>query len=370
MRAYQGFTLTAAVALLSACGGKGSSEAAATAAPTITLGASDLAVATRATLRAGVPLSGPLDAKVSVVVGAPLAEQLVAVLVAEGDAVSRGQVLARFRDDVLRSAAVSAQADLARARAAVSLAAADSARADALFAEGAIARRDRDNALLAVDQARAQLALAAAQLAGAEDRLAGATLTAPVSGVVSARHAQAGDRVDFGKPVISIVNTRVLQLDAAVEARWLGAVRVGRPVALTVAGGARDTLMGRIARVNPVADPATRQVRIYVDVPNPAGRLVSGLYVSGMVLTETVTEAVTVPRAAIRIDGADRASVVFVVAAGRVSRRVVDPGVQDAASGRVEIRSGVSAGESVVIGPVDGLGDGTRVEIAGTPASR
>ncbi len=363
MRAYRGLAAAACIAALASCGGKGNTEAAASSTPAITLGASDLANAERTTLRAGVSLSGPLEAKVNVVVGAPLAEQLVAVMVNEGDAVQRGQAIARFRDDVLRAAAASAQADVARARAAVSVAASDSSRAETLFAEGAIARRDRDNALLAVDQARAQLALAASQLASAEDRLENATLKAPVSGVVSVRHAQAGDRVDFGKPVISIVNNGVLQLEASIEARWLGAVRVGRPVALTVTGGGSDTIMGRIARINPVADQATRQVRVYVDVPNGAGRLVGGLFVTGQVLTEQAANAVAVPKAAVRTDGAERATVVYVVAAGRVSRRVVELGVEDVGRGLVEIRRGVSAGESVVVGPVDGLGDGSRVEV-------
>jgi RND family efflux transporter MFP subunit len=354
--------------VVAACGGERDANAAAAESPAVTIGASDLAQATTATLRAGAPLSGSLEPKITVDVGAPMAEQLTAVLINEGDAVRQGQPLVRFRDDVLRAAALSARADLATARAAVNVAVAESTRAEALLAEGAIARRDRDNALLATEQARARLALAEAQLASAEDRAANATVTAPTAGVVSRRHAQAGDRIDFGKPLITIVNTAVLQLVASVEARWVTALRVGQPVVLTVANLATDTIAGRIARINPTADPATRQVRIYVDVPN-RGNLVGGLFVSGHALLEQVRNVVGVPRAAIRLEGEERQPVAYLVSAGRVVRRPVTVGVEDADRGLVQVREGLAAGDTVIVGTVD-VADGTRVEIAGTaPAS-
>jgi RND family efflux transporter MFP subunit len=340
---------------------------------TVTLGASDLATARTATLRSGVPLSGALEPKLTVDVGAPIGEQLTAMLVNEGDAVQEGQALLRFRDDVLRAAALSARADLATARAQVHLAVAESTRAETLFAEGAVARRDRDNALLAMDQARARLALAEAQLASAEDRLGNAVVRAPLSGVVSRRHVQAGDRVDVGRTLVTIVNTAVLQLEASVEARYVSALRVGRPVLLTVASVDHDTITGRIARMNPTADPATRQVRLYVDVPN-RGNLVGGLFVSGRALLEQVRDAVAVPAAAVRYEGEARAPVVYAVAGGRVARRAVAVGVEDADQGLVQLLRGVAAGDTVIIGPVDNVADGTRVTIAGggapAPAGR
>jgi len=356
-----------------ACGGKQETAAAAEAgeAPTVTLGANDIATAITVRLVAGVPISGPLTPKVSVTVGAPLAEQLVEMLVNEGDVVRQGQPIARFRDDVLRSASLSAQAEVATARTQLRVAEAESTRANALFAEGAISQRDRDNAYLGMESARSRQALVTSQAAGAADRLETATVKAPVSGVVSARHAQAGDRVDFGKPVLDIVNTSVLQLEASVEARWLAELRVGRPVKLTVTG-LDGEITGRIGRINPVADPATRQVRVYVEVPNSNGRLVGGLYVSGYAVTREVPNAVAVPKAAIRTEGTEGKPVVYVVTGGRIARREVQPGIEDAGGQLVEV-TGVSAGDSVVVGPVDGLTEGMRVEAgasARAPGSR
>jgi len=366
MRAMRVLVLAVAV-LVAACGGDGrDANAAAAQGATATIGASDLAQATTATLRSGVPLSGALEPKVQVVVGAPLAEQLVEMFVNEGDVVRQGQPLARFRDDVLRVAAASGRADVATAHAQVNVAVAESTRAVALFAEGAIARRDHDNAMVSLESARARLALAESQAASAQDRLEMATVRAPVTGIVSQRHAQAGDRVDFGKPVLTIVDNRTLQLEASVEARWLSGLRPGREVRLTLAqGGAGDTILGRIARINPVADPATRQVRVYVEVPN-RGNLVGGLFVSGRALLEQVQRAVAVPTAAVRLEGEERTPVVYLVSGGRVVRRPVVLGVEDPDQALVQVRSGVVPHDTVIVGQVDGLADGTRVEVAGS----
>jgi RND family efflux transporter MFP subunit len=356
--------LVLAAAALAACGKTEADGGAAAEGITVTLGASDIAPAVTATLRAGVPLSGPLEPKVVVDVGAPIAEQLREVFVNEGDRVEVGTPLVRFRDDVLRAAAVSARADVARARSGVSIAVAESTRAQTLLAEGAISPRDRDNALLAVEQARAQFALAEAQLANAEDRLDNSVVKAPVAGVVSRRHIQAGDRVDVGRTLITIVNTSVLQLEASVEARWIASLRVGRPVMLTVTGVVHDTILGRIARINPTADPATRQVRLYVDVPNH-GNLVGGLFVSGRALLEEVRDAVAVPRSAVRYEGEERTPAVYAIVDRRIVRRVVEVGVEDPDQDLIQVRSGVAPGDMLVVGPVDGLADGTKVEIPG-----
>ena len=372
MKAFLGVMAAASVLVLAACGGKKDTANAASASTVAaaTLGASDLVPATRATLVEGVPLSGPLTPKVSVVVGAPIAEQLVEMFVNEGDAVRQGQPIARFRDDVLRANALSARADLQTATTQVRVAAAESTRAETLFAEGAIARRDHDNTLLALESMRSRAALSASQAAASDDRLETATVKSPVAGVVSLRSAQAGDRVDFGKPIMTIVDNSVLQLEASVEARWLSELRIGRPVALTVAS-MRDTIIGRISRINPAADPATRQVRIYVDIANP-GSLVGGLYASGRALVREAKDAVAVPRTAVRREGTSGEPVVYVVASGIIARRPVTLGIEDADRGLVQITGGVAVGELVIVGPVDGLADGMRVDVgrASGPSDR
>jgi len=369
MKALVRVGLAAMAAALWACGGgEAATPADSGVALELMLGASDVAAVVTASLREGVPISGALLAKVNITVGAPLAEQVAEMFVDEGVPVRRGQPLVRFRDEVLRAAAASAQAEVTRAQLAVRIAGADSARAEALLREGAIAPRDYDNALVGLEAARAQVALSQAQAASANDRLESATLRAPASGVVSERHVQAGDRVDFGAPVVNIVDTRVLQLEASVPAQALPALRVGREVTLVTTSG--DAVTGRIARINPTADPATRQVRLYVDVANGEGRLVGGLYVSGRAIVREVRDAVALPRRAVRVEGDDRATVVYAVRGGVIAKVPVQLGVEDAEQGLVQVVSGLAAGDLVVVGPVEGLADGTRVQVTAAPASR
>ena len=366
MKRY-GLPLAAALAaaLSTGCGGKSAEGAKVEGAAAITIGAADVATAARADVQSGVPVSGSLEPKVSMTVGAPLAEQIVETFVEEGQRVAQGQPLVRFKDEVVRAGANSARADVATQRMQVSIAVAESTRAEALLREGAIAPRDRDNALLALNAARGRLALSEAQLASAEDRLETSTLRAPAAGVVSRRYAQAGDRVDMGKPVVDIVDTRVLQLTASVPVEYVGDLRVGRAVSLRASQLDSTRLTGHISRINPTVDEATRQVRVYVDIPNGAGRLVGGMFVSGRVLLRTAQGAVTVPRAALRVEGDARTPVVYALAAGKVQRRPVTVGVTDEDQGLVQITSGVQVGDVVVVGPVEGLADGVAAEILG-----
>ena len=370
MRRY-GWIFAAALAAGSAAGcGSGESDGAeAENAPErITIGAADLAAAARVTLRAGVPVSGSLEPKVSIAVGAPIAEQVVEMFVDEGQTVQAGQAMARFKDDVVRAAALSARADVATQRMQVTIAAAESTRADALLREGAIAPRDRDNAVLGLNAARGRLALAEAQAASADDRLETTTLRAPAAGVVSRRYLQAGDRADFGKPVFDLVDSRVLQLTASVPVEHVAELRVGRAVTLVVSQLDSTYVMGRISRINPSADAATRQVRIYVDIPNGARRLVGGMYVSGRVVTAEAANAVAVPRSAVRYEGEMRTPVVYAISGGKIARRVVTLGVDDEDQGLVQIRSGVALGEQVIVGPVEGVADNAPVEVVGAAA--
>ncbi len=359
----------AAALALAGCGRKAGGTAGTAAQQRITIGAADVAAATRADVQSGVPVSGSLEPKVNITVGSPMAEQLVETYVEEGQRVEQGQPLLRFKDEVVRAAAGSARADVATQRMQVTIAVAESTRAENLLREGAISPRDRDNALLGLNAARARLALSESQLASAEDRLATSTVRAPAAGVVSKRYVQAGDRVDMGKPVVDIVDNRVLQLTASVPVEYVGDLRVGRTVALRAAQLDSTRLLGRISRINPTADEATRQVRIYVDIPNGAGRLMGGLFVSGRVLLRQAPGAVVVPATAVRYEGESRAPVVYVIGGGKVQRRAVGLGVADDEQGLVQITAGVSPGELAVVGPVEGLADGAPAEVLGRTAA-
>jgi RND family efflux transporter MFP subunit len=338
-------------ASLASCSGKNSaaSDAGSETAASL-LGERDVATVVRTDLVAGVPVSGNLKPDVDIQIAAPAPELLDAVLVREGQAVTRGQVLARFRTSALAPAAASAVAHLKSARA-------DHERMQNLFKEGAVSQRDLEAAEAAYRAAESAAAYAGKQLDEA-------TVRAPVSGVIAARMVQAGDRVKEGATLFQLVNTSQFEFEATVPSEYVAQIRVGAPVALSVPGFPEGSVSGRVARVNAEADPATRQVRIYVQVPNPGSRLVGGLFASGRVVTGQEKAMLAVPRAGVRTDAAGR-RFVWILVNGKVARRDVEVGLVDEGRDLIGIKSGLSGGETAVVGPVEGLVPGQSIRVQG-----
>jgi len=294
-----------------------------------------------------VPVSGTLAPAIDIRIGAPIGEVIDEVLVREGQAVSKGQVLARFKLSVVDAAAAGSEAALKVARA-------DHERMQNLFAAGAVSQRE-------VEAAEAQWRAAAAQHEYNRKRLDEAVVRAPISGVVTERMVEAGDRVGEGDPLFQLANTSELEFEATVPAVYVGSVRPGSPVRLSVSGYADVAVTGRVARVNAQADAATRQVKVYVRVPNPGSRLVGGLFASGAVVTRESRRALAIPGAALRDAGGGTWA--MAVVGGQLARRDVEAGVRDDARDLVEVLSGLAEGDSVVVGPIEGLEPGQPVRV-------
>jgi len=343
--------LVLVVVLAARKGGARRPGAAADTTHTLVLGAGDVARAAPADLVAGVPVSGTLHPMVDIRIASPIPEVLEAVYVREGQAVRAGQALARFRTDAAGPAALSAEA-------AVQLDSADYVRMQNLFKEGAVSERD-------VQNAEVVLRAAQATAASADKKLSESTVRAPVNGVITTKAVDAGDRVKDGDQLFQLANISELEFEATVPSEFAPEVRPGAPVLLSVTGLAGVQVRGRIARVNATVDPATRQLKIYVSVPNGEQRLVGGLFAAGRVILRQVKGAIAVPQSALRTDSTAGAAYVLVVANGRIARRDVTAGAVDEQAGLVEIRKGLAAGDVVVAGPVPGLRAGDAVTVAG-----
>lgn len=358
-RGVAGAALTAAaVAMLSlplaGCNGAGANRGTTSKADTeVLLSNGDLAAVARADLAAGVPVQGTLKPAVDVSIVAPYPELIEAVLVKEGQAVRRGQLLARFRTSSSELAATSAESQRR-------VAAAEFDRMRNLFREGAVAQRD-------VDLAEAQLHAAEAAAAAANKALDDATVGAPDDGVIATRFVQAGDRVGDGDPLFRLVNTSELEFAASVPTEALDRIRPGDVVSLSVSGVDGATVAGRIARVNAAVDAATRQVKVYVNVPNRDRRLAGDMFASGRILLDVVKGAVSVPAGAVR-KGEGGAAYAWVVSAGRLEKRPVTTGVHDEVQDLVEVKGGLREGDRVIASPIEGLVAGQAVRVAGSPA--
>ena len=132
---------------------------------------------------------------------------------------------------------------------------------------------------------------------------------------------------------------------------------MGSPVVLAVSGATNAGLSGRVSRVNATVDPATRQVKVYVTVPNADHRFVGGLFASGRIVLREVKGAVAVPQSAIRRDEGSKVYV-LVVDGGRIGRREITTGATDEQASLVEVTRGSRAEKRSIVGPAEGLEPG------------
>jgi membrane fusion protein, multidrug efflux system len=352
-------TLAALALSIGACKDKATDSRAAPADPLVMIGRENIAVARLAELRSGPAISGTLEPKVDARLRAEISGPVQQTYADEGMRVRRGALLARIDDSAVRDAYLSARSAVRTAEAALKNAQRNGERASRLAKAGALPERDLETALWNATNAEAALADARARLATAEKQLSHTQVRASIDGVVSERQIAPGDVVQVGAAMFTLVDLRTLRLEATVPVEELGRLRPGSPVEFGVSGFDRQ-FRGRIERINPAVDPATRQVRIYVSVPNAEQALVAGLFAEGRVATDA-RRAVAVPLSA--VDRRGTAPIVHRVKSGRVDVVPVQLGVTDEAAELVEISAGLAQGDTVLLGSAQGVTPGTPVRV-------
>lgn len=361
--------LAATTVILSGCGKDGDAVPPATASSAVSsemqVGPENVAVATIGPLSSGPAVSGTLAPERSATVRAQIGGAVLQTYVEAGQGVRRGTLLARIDASGIQDAFVSARSGVTSAQNNLDVAERDLARSQKLLAAGAIAERDIDQARRAAITARAGLQDARARLAGAQRQVGNTAITSPINGVVSEKAISAGDVVQPGGALYTVVDPSSMRLEASVPAEHLSTVRTGIPVSFTVNGYPGRQFLGRVMRINPTADPITRQVRILVAVPNTEGALVGGLFAEGRIATDS-RNGVVVPVAAVDVRGAT--PTVVKIRSGKVERVPVRIGIRDESSERLEITSGVTAGDTLLLGAAQGITPGTPTRISSVPA--
>ena len=371
MTRYQFPAVVASALLLAGIGGcnrgdDASATSTESAETVVTVGPENVAVATLAELRSGPSISGSLEPEQAATMRSEVNGSVLRTLVDAGQRVRRGQLIATLDDRALQEGFLSSRSSVRSAESSLELARRNLQRTERLTQAGALPERDLEDARLDVTNAEGALADARARLAAAREQVEDTQVRAPFDGIVSERQADAGDVVQVGAPLFSIVDPRRLRLEASVPAENIGRLRQGTEVEFTVTGVDRR-ITGRIDRVNPVVDSTTRQVRIYVAIPNLDQTLVAGLFAEGRVATDT-KRAVAVPVAA--IDSRGNTPKVHVIQRGRVAETEVQTGVRDDAAELVEIQAGLAAGDTVLLGSAQGVTPGSRVRVLQEEAGR
>lgn len=355
------WTLVAAGGLVIAACGNGEPEAPASAAPTVVeIGLENLVQVTSSTISTGPLVSGALRPERAATVRAEIGGSVLAATRLEGQSVGAGVVLARIDQRTLRDALVSSESDVRSASNSLDWARRELERTQNLVKAGALPDRDVEIARNAVTSAEAQFEAARARLANAQLQLADTTIVSPFAGIVSVKHANTGDVVSPGTEIYTIIDPSSMRLEASVPSNELDAVKVGATVVFEVRGYPGQTFEGRIERISPVADEVTRQVPIFVSIPNRSGQLLAGLFAEGRVTRESRTGLV-VPEAA--VNQASQPPWVLRLRDGKVERQPVQLGLRDAQSERVEVVSGIAEGDRLLVGAPQAMTPGTPVRV-------
>jgi membrane fusion protein (multidrug efflux system) len=329
--------------------------------PVYELAAGDVATIAASELSLSLPLSGSLTPLTQATVKSKVSGVVLETTVQEGMPVAAGQVIARLDGAELRARAAQQQATLDEANARLALAKKNNLNSEALLRQNYISRSAYDTTQNSVELAQASVAAARAQLDMARIALADATLKAPLAGVVSKRHVQAGEKLAPDMPVMSIVNLSQLTLEAQVPASEIPRIRVGQDVLFRVDGFDQRRFTGKVARINPTTEAGSRAMLVYISVNNADGALRGGMFAKGQITTTKNAARPLLPLAALRKDGAK--DVVYRVDNGTVALQPVTLGLRSEDDGMVEVLDGLAPGAIVLAAPLDGVKPGSKVKL-------
>jgi RND family efflux transporter MFP subunit len=287
---------------------------------------------------------------------------IVTLAVDRGQPVQEGAVVARISSRDLEATMASADAAVRSAETALTVATNEQQRTEVLVKGGALASRDLEQARNAVANADANLAAARARQRSAKQLLDDTTLRAPFSGLVSDRPASVGDVVTSGTAILTIVDPSSLRLEALVPSDQIAQVKPGARVTFTIRGQPGRTFTGRVERLGATADPVTRQVPIFVTLPNTGGAVIAGLFAEGRVEAAT-RKGIVVPLSA--VDETGPVPTVTRIRDGKAERVSVELGLRQGELERVEIIKGLNAGDVVITGSAKGIAPGTAVTVVG-----
>jgi RND family efflux transporter MFP subunit len=330
---------------------------------------------TRATVAQQLVVVGNLIGDTTVAVAPKTAGRLEAVYVRLGDRVQPGQRIAKIEDqealEQVRQAEAAfevAHATIRQREADLQLAQTNVERARNLFGRQLLPRQTLDDnearyqaAIAQLDLARAQNTQSQARLEELRINLANTLIVSPLDGFVARRAADPGAFVSQNAPVVDVVDINRVRLVANVVEKDLSQVQTGEMARVEVDAYPGEIFFGRIARVAPVLDPATRTAPIEVEIPNAGFRLKPGMYARISITTVSRTNALVVPANAV-VDVSGKRGVFLANDDNRVSFRPVEVGIEEPT--QIEILNGLTEADSVVTTGAAGLTDGAQVVIA------
>jgi RND family efflux transporter MFP subunit len=298
--------------------------------------------------------TGSVVALESVQVASRLMGYIRDIAVVEGQAVKAGQRLFTIDPLDIEGAMEQARLGLRQAEDAMKDAKADFDRFENLYKDEVVSRQQYEKMKLNHDIAVSRAAQAKAGLGTAQGQMRYATVSAPISGVITRKLANEGDIAAPGHPVLLLENPAHLQVQTAVSESLYQGIKAGDTVLVEIDGSDKP-VSAKVARLNPAADPMTHTYTVKLDIAAPglrSGAFARVLFPSGK------RNLLTLPRTAV-LDRAGITGVFVVDAQGIAQYRMVRLG--QASGDQVEVLSGLNPGERVVTGNAQAVNNGDKV---------
>lgn len=303
----------------------------------------EAAVARTDTVVDAILATGQIEALQSIELRPDIEGRISRILVREGSLVGQGAALFKVDDAELTAQVARAEADRDLARQSL-------ARTRELLGQKASSQAELERAEATARSNEAQLALL-------KVRLERTTVRAPFAGVAGQRFVSLGDYVTTDTRLLALQTVSPQRASFQVPERYADKLRRGQEVTFRVASLPGREFAGRVDFVDPVVQLPGRTILVKAVVPNPKRELQAGMFIEARLATATRPSAVIIPEDAIMpLQGANY---VWVAVGGKATRRQVELGVRS--PGFVEVRNGVEAGEQVVVGGQERLGEGSPV---------
>ena len=307
-------------------------------------------------------LSGSLRAVQQAIVKARLAADVREVVVREGEAVKAGQVLVRMDATEYQARVEQARGNLNAALAQRDIANKTRDNNRALLEKGFISRNAFDNAASQLAVAEANVEAARGALDQVKKLLNDTVIRAPITGLITSRSVQPGEKVSPDNRLLEIVNLDQMEMEASVPTNDIARVVVGQQVRLRIEG-LPDAFSGRVTRINPATQPGSRSILVYVQIANPQHILRVGMFAEAQLSLLTKTNVLALPQSAIHKDS--NGATVYVIDNGKLLKAPVTLGIEGRSGETplVEISGGLAFGAQVVRSDMGNLLQGTAVRV-------
>lgn len=334
-----------------------------------------VAEARQGQVREEIQITGALRPKEQVDVTAKVTGRVENIRVNIGDKVRRGDLLAEMEDleiqqQVRRATAAQevVRATLQQRRAELANAQADLDRSRQLMEGGLIPRQEYESKQTSfrVVQAQVQLTQAQGEQAQAElnelrIRLEQMKIVSPIDGVIAERFVDVGAVISPATPLVRIVNLSTLITRANVPEREVSKLRLGNRAQVVVDAFGNTVYDGKVSRISPVMDAATRTALVEVEIPNRDGNLRAEMFARVTLDLATLRPAVLVPRESLVYRGQQAG--VYLLSGRRPVFREVEPGINQ--GDEVEVLANLPAGTQIVSRGAAMVNEGVTVQIAG-----